>query len=104
MGGGAKIGRFGALLKGFEEEREGERVRGIKREERRAEEGEGEEFESESDEDETEGDGDGREGVGGTVEERIATFERLVRERFLNGLEVSAAYLLLPELVMLQGR
>lgn len=88
LGGQAKIGRFGALLKGFEEEREGERLRGRKKEERKKEEGEGEEFDSESDEEEDEADRDGPL-LEGTVEERIESFERLVRERFLNGLEVS---------------
>lgn len=81
----AKHGKFGAMMKGFEEEREGERLRSRKREEHKVEAAEGEEFDSESDEDEMALE---EELAEESVEQRMAAFARLLKERFLDGLEV----------------
>ncbi|CDZ98688.1 Protein of unknown function DUF2052, coiled-coil [Phaffia rhodozyma] len=96
LGGKAKVGKFGALMKGFEEEREGERRRGLRREEIKAERETGEEFESDSDDDD---DDDGENGGeerkrreedtfwGEKGEDRIQVFERILKERWIDGLE-----------------
>lgn len=86
LGGGATIGKFGELMKGFEEEREGERRRAVRKEEARRERETAEEFESDSDEDEQEHRVDSF--WGAEVEERVRVFERILRERWLDGLEV----------------
>lgn len=94
LGGRAQHGNLGALLQAFEDEREGERRHDRKREERQRENEETEEFDSESDEDD-EDDGpapdDGGQ-VGPDEElsgaERLLVFERLVREKWIDGHEV----------------
>lgn len=93
LGGQAHHGRFGDLLRGFEDERIGERVRAVKREEMRKERESREEFEEESsdEEEEEEKERDKRDEdaglMGGSLEERIAMFERAVREKWIAGLE-----------------
>jgi len=82
MAGSTKhLGKLGPLLGGYEEEREAERLR-ILRAERPAHEGSIPEDDTESDEEES--DVNGREEE--TMEEAKASFERLVKERFIYGL------------------
>lgn len=91
LGGRAQHGNLGALLQSFEDEREGERRRDRKREERLRENEVTEEFDSESeDEDDSILDDGGQVGPDEelTGEERMLMFERLVREKWLDGYEV----------------
>lgn len=90
--GRAQHGNLGALLQAFEDEREGERRRDRKREERLRENEETEEFDSESDEEEDmDIDDGGQEGPDEELseEERLQAFERLIKEKWLDGREVS---------------
>ncbi|KAJ7068449.1 hypothetical protein C8F01DRAFT_1017818, partial [Mycena amicta] len=73
------VGKLGALLRDYEEEREAERVRVLRRQ--KAEEFVPEEEESESDSD---GVDDPNEPV--NEDDAKATFERVIRERFIYGL------------------
>lgn len=94
LGGRAQHGNLGALLQSFEDEREGERRRDRKREERLRENEVTEEFDSESEDEDEEV--DQPQDDGGFVgpdeelsgEERLQVFERLVREKWIDGHEV----------------
>jgi len=97
LGGRAQHGNLGALLQSFEDEREGERRRDRKREERLRENEVTEEYDSESEDDNDEA--DRPQDDGGQVgpdedlsgKERMEAFERLVREKWIDGHEVRLA-------------
>lgn len=94
-GGRAQHGNLGALLQAFEDEREGERRRDRKREERLRENEETEEFDSESDDEEDiVVDDGGQEGPDEELseDERLQAFERLIKEKWLDGREVSLSF------------
>ncbi|KAG5648917.1 hypothetical protein DXG03_000266 [Asterophora parasitica] len=83
LGGSTKhVGKLGGLLGGYEEEREAERIRTLRRERAAAEQFIPEEDES-SDEDVSAEDADVEEE---SPEEAKASFERLIRERLIYGL------------------
>lgn len=81
------VGKLGNLLGGYEEEREAERVREIRRREREIEESLPEEDEDTDDEEEEEtAPSQDAQAVEESPEEMKASFLRLVRERFIYGL------------------
>ena len=80
MAGRGQVGKLGSLLRDYEEEREGERVRGLRREQ--AEQEAIVEEEEDSEDDEPDPDVPEEE----TVEEAQDTFLRLVKERFIYGI------------------
>ncbi|KAJ7498751.1 hypothetical protein FB451DRAFT_1202906 [Mycena latifolia] len=75
------VGKLGNLLGGYEEEREAERFRALRRDRTEAEFVPEEDSDSDSEEDQ--GHTGGNEQM--TDEEKKATFERLIRERFIYG-------------------
>lgn len=86
------VGRLNRLLGAYEEEREGEELRDLRRGEReweRVREMEGEEFESSDDDDDEEQEDGGEEEEGLEGEELKRAFEKKVLELFLDGMDVS---------------
>ena len=88
-----KVGKLGALLGGYEEEREAERIREVRRGDlsQRMQEHSLEDNEEEEEEEEEEGGEDDEDGDSGVDEpltpaQLQSNFERLVRERFIYGL------------------
>jgi hypothetical protein len=78
------VGKLGALLKEYEEEREADRLRLLRRRQVTAFD---EEEEEEEDEDESSDEGENLPAImDETEEEKIKQFERLIKERFIYGL------------------
>ncbi|KAJ7240319.1 hypothetical protein B0H12DRAFT_1134877 [Mycena haematopus] len=81
------VNKLGTLLGGYEEEREAERFRALRRERAEAEFVPEEESDSDDDDDDDEEEDQGQRGMEGMTEhDAKASFERLIREHFIYGL------------------